>query len=159
MKNKFLLLIFFIPVFCLFLWACFLEYDKNSGRKILVTIKGYDPRDLLSGHYIRYVIDWGKTDINQFNNKPFTQQEFIKSLNKKSMKFYVPEKYLKQLNFILSQNTTFNFIINGLQDKYKVEVIYSYKKGKHPIATYLLINGEKYQDFLDRQKTILDNKS
>lgn len=149
MKKKYLLLILLVPVICLFLWSCFLEYDKNSGQKILVSIKGYDPRDLLSGHYIQYVIDWDKTDLNQFNNKPFTQQDFIRSLNKKSLRFYVSEKYSKQLDNILAQNTTFNFVINGFENKYNVEVIYSYKKGKHPIATYLLINGEKYQRFID----------
>lgn len=149
MKKKYLLLILLIPVICLLLWGSFLEYDKNSGRKILVSIKGYDPRDLLSGHYVQYIIDWDKTDLTQFNNKPFTQQEFMKSLNKKSLRFYVPEKHSKQLDNILSQNTTFNFMINGLQDKYKFEVIYSYKKGKHPIATHLLINGENYQTFIN----------
>jgi uncharacterized membrane-anchored protein len=154
MKKKYLLLFFFIPMICLFLWACFLEYDKNSGHKILVSIKGYDPRDLLSGHYIQYVINWDKTDLNQFNNKSFTQQEFIKSLNKKALRFYVSEKYLKDLNSILSQNTTFNFILNGFQEKYEIEVIYSYKKGKHPIASYLLINGENYQNFFNKQDKI-----
>jgi len=149
MKKKYLLLILLVPVICLFLWGCFLEYTKNSGQKILVSVKGYDPRDLLSGQYIQYVIDWDKTDLTQFNNKTFTQQDFIKSLNKKSLRFYVSEKYSKQLDSILSQNTTFNFMINGLQEKYKVEVIYSYKKGNHPIATHLLINGENYQTFLE----------
>lgn len=150
MRKKLLLLILLVPVICLFLWGCFLEYDKNSGRKILVSVKGYDPRDLLAGHYIQYVIDWDKTDLNQFNNKPFTQQEFMKSLNKKSLRFYVPEKYSKQLDDILAQNTTFNFVVNGFQNKYNVEVIYSYKKGKHPIATHLLINGDNYYNYLSK---------
>ena len=143
MKNKVLLFILLIPVICLFIWNCFLWYDKDSGREITVTITGYDPRDLLSGHYIRYIIDWEKTDITQFENKSFTKQEFVDSLNKTSYRFYVSEKHAKYLDKLLTESWDVKE-----EDKKKIEVIYSYKKGKHPIAKKLLVDGQPYQKII-----------
>ena len=34
------------------------------------------------------------------------------------------------------------------EDKKKTEVVYSYKKGKHPIAKKLLVDGEPYQKII-----------
>ena len=39
------------------------------GVEVKVRIQGYDPRDLLAGHYIRYSIDWSKTYCTHFPNK------------------------------------------------------------------------------------------
>ena len=143
MKNKFILTLLFLPVICLFIWNCFLWYDKDSGTEITVRISGYDPRDLLSGHYIRYRIDWDKTDPLQFKNKFFTKQDFMNRLNKKSLRFYVPEKHAKYLDKILMESSNIKE-----EDKKIVEVVYSYKKGKHPIAKKLLINGKDYKNSL-----------
>jgi uncharacterized membrane-anchored protein len=120
-----------------------LWYDKDSGTEITVRILGYDPRDLLSGHYIRYRIDWDNTDIEQFNNKSFTKQNFIDSLNRKSLRFYVPEKHARYLDKILMESSNIKE-----EDRKRIEVIYSYKKGKHPIATKLLVDGKDYKEIL-----------
>lgn len=143
MKNKIILFILLIPVICLFAWNCFLWYDKDSGTEIRVSITGYDPRDLLSGHYIRYRIDWDKTDLAQFENKPFTKQDFMDSLNRKSFRFYVPEKYARYLDKMLMQSTNVKE-----EDKRRIEILYSYKKGKHPIATKLLMDDQDYKQLL-----------
>ena len=143
MKNKLILILLIIPVICLFVWNCLLWYDKDSGTEITVRISGYDPRDLLSGHYIRYRIDWDNTDLEQFKNKPFTRPEFVSSLNKASYRFYVSEKHAKFLEKILMES---NFAKQ--EDKKIVEVVYSYKKGKHPIAKKLLIDGQNYRNFV-----------
>jgi len=143
LKNKFLLILLLIPVLCLFVWNCLLWYDKDSGTEITVTISGYDPRDLLSGHYIRYRIDWDKTDNEQFNNQSFTKQDFIDSLNKQSYRFYVSEKHARYLDKLLMES---NF--SKQEDKRIVEIIYSYKKGKHPIAKKLLVDGKDYKTIL-----------
>ena len=140
MKNKFLLFILLIPVICLFVWNCFLWYDKDSGTEIAVRITGYDPRDLLSGHYISYRIDWGKTDLTQFENKTVTKDDFVGSLNKTSYRFYVSETHAKYLDKLLMESWNAKE-----EDKKKVEVVYSYKKGKPPIAKKLLVNGQPYQ--------------
>lgn len=140
MKNKLLLSVLLVPVICLFIWNCFLWYDKESGTEITVRISGYDPRDLLSGHYIRYTIDWDKTDLHQFENKFVTKDDFVDSLNKTSYRFYVPEKHAKYLNKILMES----WYVKE-EDKKKIEVVFSFTKGKHPIAKKLLLNGQPYQ--------------
>ena len=143
MKNKLILFLLIIPVVCLFVWNCILWYDKDSGTEIIVTVSGYDPRDLLSGHYIRYRIDWDKTDSMQFENKPFTKQDFIDSLNKKSLRFYVSEKHAKSLDKLLIESMSVKE-----ENKKRIEILYSYKKGKHPIAKNLFIDGQNYRKIL-----------
>jgi uncharacterized membrane-anchored protein len=129
-----------VPVICLFIWNCFLWYDKESGTEITVRISGYDPRDLLSGHYIRYTIDWDKTDLHQFDDKFFTKDDFVDSLNKTSYRFYVPENHAKYLNKILMES----WYVKE-EDKKKIEVVFSFTRGKQPIAKKLLLNGQPYQ--------------
>ncbi len=143
MKNKTLFFILLLPVICLFVWNCFLWYTKDSGAEITVPVMGYDPRDLLSGHYIRYRIDWDEADLKQFEDKFFTKDEFVDSLNKSSYRFYVSEKHAKYLEKLLMESWDVKE-----EDKKKIEVVYSYKKGKHPIAKKLLVNGQPYQKII-----------
>ena len=143
MKNKTLFFILLLPVICLFVWNCFLWYTKDSGVEIKVPVMGYDPRDLLSGHYIRYRIDWDEADLKQFEDKFFTKDEFVDSLNKSSYRFYVSEKHAKYLEKLLMESWDVKE-----EDKKKIEVVYSYKKGKHPIAKKLLVNGQPYQKII-----------
>ncbi|WP_372518796.1 GDYXXLXY domain-containing protein [Candidatus Ruminimicrobiellum ovillum] len=143
MRNKFLLFMLLIPVICLFVWNCFLWYDKDSGTEITVRISGYDPRDLLSGHYIRYTIDWDKTDLQQFEDKSFTKDDFVDSLNKNSYRFYVSETHAKYLDKLLMESWNIKE-----ENNKKIEVVYSYKQGKHPIAKKLLVDGEPYQKII-----------
>ncbi len=143
MKNKTLFFILLLPVICLFVWNCFLWYTKDSGVEITVPVMGYDPRDLLSGHYIRYRIDWDEADLKQFEDKFFTKDEFVDSLNKSSYRFYVSEKHAKYLEKLLMESWDVKE-----EDKKKIEVVYSYKKGKHPIAKKLLVNGQPYQKII-----------
>ena len=137
MKNKTLFFILLLPVICLFVWNCFLWYTKDSGVEITVPVMGYDPRDLLSGHYIRYRIDWDEADLKQFEDKFFTKDEFVDSLNKNSYRFYVSEKHAKYLEKLLMESWDVKE-----EDKKKIEVVYSYKKGKH------LVNGQPYQKII-----------
>ncbi|PJZ58394.1 GDYXXLXY domain-containing protein [Leptospira barantonii] len=36
----------------------YLEFVKKSGKELILPVNGYDPRDLLSGHYLRYNIEY-----------------------------------------------------------------------------------------------------
>ncbi|WP_078127490.1 GDYXXLXY domain-containing protein [Leptospira alexanderi] len=45
-----------------------LENSKNSGKELILPITGYDPRDLLSGHYLRYDILYQSDSICQNPN-------------------------------------------------------------------------------------------
>ena len=69
-KNKFLkhivdkkflvLFAFAFPIFCLIMATFLNEYQIRSGQSITLPIQGYDPRDLLSGHYLQYKILYGQ---------------------------------------------------------------------------------------------------
>jgi uncharacterized membrane-anchored protein len=36
---------------------------RLRGNEIVLPVRGYDPRDLLSGHYLIYTVDYGISDI------------------------------------------------------------------------------------------------
>ncbi len=70
MKNKKLLLIVMIPFILLSLLIVRAEYHLSQGTQWDFAITGYDPRDLLRGHYLRFRIayDW-QQEKNQCSNK------------------------------------------------------------------------------------------
>lgn len=51
--NKFSIAVL-VPFITLLLWVVTLERNISGGIPIRVGVEGYDPRDLLSGHYIRF---------------------------------------------------------------------------------------------------------
>jgi len=53
--NKFLISLL-IPIVALLGWVLQLERNISSSKIIRVRVEGYDPRDLLSGHFIRFTI-------------------------------------------------------------------------------------------------------
>ena len=66
MNKKVLACAFIVPFCALIAWTMWLYVQQATGTEIKVAVTGYDPRDLLSGHYIQYTIDWNKTNCNQF---------------------------------------------------------------------------------------------
>lgn len=151
MKNKLFILIFLLPLICLMGWTGFLTYQQKNGQEVKVVITGYDPRDILSGHYIAYRIDWEKTDCNQFKDGICPEDDFCKR-NKLSKifswgapcRFYVPEKYAAQLDKTFRNAT--GFLIDDKAKKDIFEVVYSYQEGKEPFAKELLINGKDWRE-------------
>lgn len=59
--NKRILLIvaLTLPILALGLNAWLKSEQRNSGEEIVLPIEGFDPRDLLSGHYLIYRVDYG----------------------------------------------------------------------------------------------------
>lgn len=62
MKNKKLFMVVMIPFVLLCLLIVRAEYHVAMGAQWDFAITGYDPRDLLRGHYLRFrlVYDWQK---------------------------------------------------------------------------------------------------
>lgn len=52
-------LVVLLPVLVMTAWVTKLTYDRETGLKITLPIRGYDPRDLLSGNYVRFQVDYG----------------------------------------------------------------------------------------------------
>lgn len=57
MKNKKLLAALLFPIICLALLTVYKGVKVMSGRELVIPITGFDPRDLLSGHYLIYRLD------------------------------------------------------------------------------------------------------
>ena len=142
MNKKTLYITLFSPLFCLICWCLFLTCQRQNGTDLTLPIMGYDPRDLLSGHYIQYQIDWDKVDCTQFPKSSCPKQDFCKEARwGKQCRFYIPEKDANELNqlFLSRNSNNLNF-----------EVVYSYQSGKKAIAKQLLINEQDWKNFLGK---------
>ncbi len=57
-SKKFILFSLALPIVALAGLALQRSMNLSSGREVTLPISGYDPRDLLSGHYLIYAIDY-----------------------------------------------------------------------------------------------------
>ncbi|MCI5544288.1 MAG: GDYXXLXY domain-containing protein [Azospirillum sp.] len=125
----------FSPISVLLFWVVFLAVKSLFLPEVTLKISGYDPRDLLGGHYIAYTIDWKKSDCTQFEDHKCPQKEFEKYAFKerwgKQYRYYIPEEYADELDSL--------FRIN--RKKHTFEIVYKYKRGIKPMAKQLLIDG------------------
>lgn len=118
----------FVPVILFVAFCGYFFIQIALGTEVKVRIQGFDPRDLLAGHYIRYSIDWENTDCAQFPNKICPQKDF-----EQSYKFYVPQ----EMALVLERE------IRNTQNQ--AEIVFSYQNGKKPFALQLLINGKSFE--------------
>jgi uncharacterized membrane-anchored protein len=59
--NRRLLVALVLPVIALGAWTAKHAFIKVTGTRVELPIVGFDPRDLLSGHYMLFRIDYGVT--------------------------------------------------------------------------------------------------
>ncbi len=136
MKNKLLIVALAIPFICLLTWVLYLAFTRATGREVTVVIQGYDPRDLLSGRFVSYTIDWNETDCTQFADDHCPQNEFCQETQwEQRCRFFVDERKADDLNTLLTQQ----------DGAHRFEVIYSYTPGKKPIAKQLLVDGQDWE--------------
>ena len=62
MKNKLIFTAIALPLLVLLLLIVRAEYHVRSGEQWMFEVQGYDPRDLLRGHYLQFTLlyDWEK---------------------------------------------------------------------------------------------------
>jgi uncharacterized membrane-anchored protein len=61
MKSREVLFSVLFPIVVLVGWVVKLELTKHHGREVELKVRAYDPRDLLSGHYLQYTVDYGES--------------------------------------------------------------------------------------------------
>ena len=143
MNKKTLALSFFIPFFALLTWTMWLYTQQTTGKEVIVAVTGYDPRDLLSGHYIQYTIDWEKTDCRQFAGGICPEEEFCREARwGRQCRFYIPENNARELDILFRRRNATDMVF---------EVVYSYNRGHEPLAKKLLINGKDWRESLGRE--------
>ena len=144
MKKYLFLGMLVLPLLILASWAGWLAIQRESGREVKVVISGYDPRDLLSGHYLAYTIDWNRTDCRQFNEQGICpKKEFCHEARwGRQCHFYIPD----------AQAAILDDLFRHHNQEYLFEVVYTYCAGQHPMAKKLLINGQEWDAFLTHSK-------
>ena len=140
MKNKILAVCFALPFCILVGWTLLLSWQQQHGQEITVAVTGYDPRDLLSGHYIQYQIDWDHTDCSQFATHMCAPQDFCQEKRwGRQCRFYIPERHARALDNLFRQRNN---------EDMKFEIVYSYTPGRQAMAKRLLINGRDWWESL-----------
>ena len=144
MRKGLLITALVLPITILFGWLMLLISQMNSGYEVKVAVMGYDPRDLLSGHYIQYQIDWEKTDCSQFESGECDQEAFCRdAFWGRQCRYYIPEEYASELDKMFRSR-------NESGDVF--EVIYSYQQGRKPMAKDMLINGKPWRESLSQNE-------
>ncbi len=59
------LLFLAIPFMAMIFMIAMNHYRENNYQEYRIAIDGYDPRDLLKGHYIRFTYDWPENAVNK----------------------------------------------------------------------------------------------
>jgi uncharacterized membrane-anchored protein len=60
-SRRLLLFALIFPIAGLAALTAYKKYILSFGQEVVLPISGYDPRDLLSGHYLTYRVDYGLT--------------------------------------------------------------------------------------------------
>lgn len=90
-KNKMSLVAALIfPVIILGALVAYKQFIFSEGQEIVLPIKGYDPRDLLSGHYLIYRVQYGVEGICANSNQG--EQEAFVCLETNTFSFEKPSE-------------------------------------------------------------------
>lgn len=71
-SNRAVLLALLVPIIGLLVLTAYKKYILSSGHEYEFAIEGYDPRDLLAGHYIQFRVVYDANNIceNRNSNTP-----------------------------------------------------------------------------------------
>lgn len=116
------------PIVFLALWIGYIQYHINHAPEITIRAEGYDPRSLLSGHYMSLRLNWQETDCSQFSDNLCHPGRFLSVY-----RYYLPEKEAAELDR-LRWNRNFP----------KLELVFAYPETKQPHLKRLLIDGQSW---------------
>ena len=147
-----------------------------QGQEVILPIRGFDPRNFISGHYLTYAIQYGITvcpkkpdngtaaenaficlEPRQFLTNQPTKEHcplFIKGHCEQELfiagieKFYVPEKHAQYLGRILRDNPRSDTHPD------RSEIVLAVSAGGRAEVKDLRINGESWLKTMDQTKTI-----
>lgn len=112
MKKQISILLLTIPAIILLGWLGMLHFPYVSAPKVTIAVSGYDPRDLLSGHYLNLRLDWDKTECKQFADNICPKERF-----KENYRYYLPEEEAKAAEKELFKQDTEAFLEFSLPTK------------------------------------------
>jgi uncharacterized membrane-anchored protein len=98
--KKALIIALLFPILALGALTAYKKYVLSFGVEIILPISGYDPRDLLSGHYLIYQIDYGVSGICSSSSG---QQAGFICLEPKIFSYSAPERCSKLIHGVCRQ--------------------------------------------------------
>lgn len=136
MKKNFLLIASIsLPIVFFVAWVSLLEYKIRNAPEITIRAEGYDPRSLISGHYLMLRLNWQETDCRQFGDNLCHPGRFKSVYN-----YYLPEMDAIYLDRIISSQNP------------KIELVFAYTADKTPYLKRLLIDGEPWKKWVAKNK-------
>lgn len=130
MNNKITNIFLLIPFVLICAWGMYYAHFVKNNADVILPIQGYDPRNLLSGHYIQFQINWDKADCFQLNWNGVCPKRDFAGIDR----YYIPEDKAQQLERLINSDSD-------------AEILFAYKKGMRPIAKDLKINGVSWSDY------------
>ena len=133
MQNKSSLLIMALsfPLIALLIWTIALHMQIKDDQSVIIAVEGYDPRDLLRGHYVNLSLYWDATDMTQFQNSNCRQADF-----KKTYRYYLDEK----------DGPALDKLINRLRPSMSLEL--SCPDAGSPHIKHFYIEGQPFDNWL-----------
>lgn len=136
-ERKLMALLLLIPLVFFISWVGMIKYmDYMAENHVKIAVRGYDPRNLLSGHYLNLELDWNATDCGQFVNRKCPRTKF-----KNVYQLFVPEERAAELD----RTVRFN------DNRYKIELLFNYRRGNQPRLKEMLIEGQPWRQWLAKQ--------
>lgn len=126
MSKKYLIFFMLFPFVVFVLWNGYMMATVRESQPVKLVIQGYDPRNLLSGRYVEFQIDWARSACTQFKGNECPTEDF-----EGITRFYVPEAKADWLSEKLNRDENMSVF----------EAVYAYVPGRRPIMTDLLIDG------------------
>lgn len=126
MKNRFAVLFLSLPFLILSCWVFYAFYFVRTAQEVVLPVQGYDPRNILSGHYIRFQINWKEADCYQADWDGVCPVADFKGINT----YYIPENQAASIEEKLQSSS------------YLTEIVFAYHPNHRPIAKELRINGQ-----------------
>jgi uncharacterized membrane-anchored protein len=155
-----------LPILALASLTAYHQYMYRTGEDVILPISGYDPRDLLSGYYLEYKIDYGikgvckaspesitpaliclKPKFFQYGNQPSQECSlFIRGMCTDDTfsggieQFFMSEENSKAVEKLLTSG------------KVKTEVVLSVTKTGYALVKDILIDGQSASHAVEKVK-------
>lgn len=120
-----------LPILIPSLWAAKIGYDRASAPIYKVAIDGYDPRDLLYGHYLMF-----RYDVENSRKKETFPEDMDEIVEKLPMEYYLDERHALNAEELLRDG------------KSKVEIGVGIPKTGGAFIEDLYIDDQRFSDYL-----------
>lgn len=153
--KKTLILILIFPILSLAVLTGHKKYVLSFGKEFVFPITGYDPKHPLSGHYLRYRINYGVKNLCKSRSRKFYKKayfclnpkEFSYNLQKKCKSFIVGNCSMGRFHagierYYIPEKRTKEF--SELFEKGNISIKISVLENGTAQVKHLLINGEPF---------------